>query len=350
MINEENKLKKKKELLIEITNKCPFNCIFCSSNSNILKNSFIDKKKVINIIKDAKDLGFEIIQLSGGEPFLHPNIIDFIDYVLENDLFLEIYTCGSISQDRNYLPIPEKIIRRYANHPNLTFRYNFQTINMKNFEKLTGSSFGLNNLITSIKTCKKYNIKIEVHIVPNCLNIKDLENTIDFLINDLKINHIKILRLILHGRALENYEKLVFSEKDLHITLSRITKRYIMKEVEIGSAFSELSNSCITCQAAKDKYMITCDLKLFPCTAFKNKTACYIKINKEVSFKKVYRNKHLKIKLQYFKEYLKCGYCRKIEICKEICPIQKMVCYKVAQLDIIKQYIKSKVPLENITL
>lgn len=338
----------KKELLIEITNKCPFNCIFCSSNSNINKHKFIDKNCFVNIIKDAKKVGIEIIQLSGGEPFLHPNIKEFIDLIIGEGFLLEIYTCGNIYIEGKYLNIPEEIFLAYNNNPNLTLRFNFQTIDEYDFDELMGNSSGLKNLIISINYCIKNNINAEVHIIPNCLNIKNLERTIEFLLNDLKLTHIKILRLILHGRAIKNFEKLIFDEKDLHYTLLRLREKYNYNEVEIGTAFSTYSNSCINCQAAENKYMITYDLKLFPCTAFKNKTKCFIKINDKHSYKKIVQHKLLNRELQIFKENLKCGYCLNKRNCNEICPIQKMTCIKLRQIDIISMATKKKAHYENI--
>ncbi|MFX0134268.1 MAG: radical SAM protein [Candidatus Hodarchaeota archaeon] len=343
-------MSKKTELLIEITNKCPFNCIFCSSNSNIHKNKFIKKEKLFNIIRDAKSVGIEIIQLSGGEPFLHPNILEFISYILDEGLLLEIYTCGNIYKEGKYLPIPEKILAKYENNPGLTLRFNFQTIDKENFKKLTCNDFGMENLIISIKNSNKYKINTEVHIIPNCQNIRELDDIIKYLLKELNISHIKILRLILHGRAIKNYEKLVFDEDDLYYTLSTLKRKYINSQVEIGTAFSIYSNSCNNCQAAENKYMITCGLKLFPCTAFKNKTNCYIEINDKLSFKKIIKYKLLNRKLQAFRENLKCGYCLNRRNCDEICPIQKMVCNKIKQIEITKSILKTKAYIENITV
>lgn len=336
-------MEKKKELLIEITNKCPFCCIFCSSYSSIKKNKFIKSSDFFKIISDAKEIGIDIIQLSGGEPFLHPKIKKFIDFVLKKGLLLEIYTCGNVYKDGNYLPIQSNLLLNYKNNPNLTLRFNFQTINEEVFKKLTNNSMGLENLITSIKRCTKNNIKTEVHIIPTSLNVTQLVPTIDYLLNELKITHIKILRLILHGRAQENYEKLIFNENDLNKTIFNLRKKYQTSEVEIGTAFSILSNSCRECQAAKNKFMITVDLKLFPCTAFKNKTDYFVKIDQKTSLKKIISHKLINRKMQICRENLKCNYCLDRESCNEICPIQKMVCNKFSQIDISELLIISKV-------
>ena len=334
---------KKKELLIEITNKCPLNCVFCSSHSNLRKNSFINKKTIKKILLDAKRLRIEKIQLSGGEPFQHPDIDELIGFILDKNFELEIYTCGSVFSNGNYQSIPEDIQNKYRKSPNLTLRFNFQTIDKEVYGLLTQSNFALENVINSIKSVEKFKIKTEVHIIPTNLNISQLDETIDFLLNELKVTHIKILRLIFHGRAKEHSKDLIFDEKALYQNILRLKQKYSNNKVEIGTAFSILSNSCIDCQAIISKYMITTDLKLFPCTAFKNRTNCYVKIDKQNSLKKIISHKRINRKIQRFNENLDCSYCLNSIDCVEICPIQKLICKNIIKRDLTNHLFQSKV-------
>jgi len=338
---------KKKELLIEITNKCPFNCIFCSSNSNIHKNQFIEKSSFFEIISNAKELQFDIIQLSGGEPFLHPDIEEFIDFIVQKNLFLEIYTCGNIYRKERYLPIPNKILMKFKNYPKLSLRFNFQTVNQDIFNTLTRCPHGLNNLIETMKRCIKYKIKSEVHIIPIKYNLKQLNETIEFLLNDLKIKHIKILRFIPHGRGMKYNKNLKINIEILNDYLSKIKRKYEFSDVEIGSAFSNLSNSCIECQAAKNKYMISFDLKLFPCTAFKNQNTCFVQINNENTLRSILQFNLLNKCLNNFNNNLDCNHCLDKDICREICPIQKKYCKNFSYIKEIKPLIQTTVQNYN---
>ena len=333
---------KEKELLIEITNKCPLNCIYCSSNSNVRKNTFIDKKILKKIILDAKKVGIEVIQLSGGEPFQHPDINEIIDFILKKGLKLEIYTCGNAYINGEYHSIPKDFIKYHEGNPNLTLRFNFQTIDLKAYEYLTNNPLALKNLIISIKNCTSYNINTEVHIVPTNINIKQLDSTINYLINELHISHIKILRLIFHGRAQINSEILIFDENELYNKIYSLKQKFENSKVEIGSAFSILSNTCTECQAGINKFMITTDLKLFPCTAFKNRTDCYIRVNHQNSLKKIITHQLIHRKLQSFNEHLKCNYCISRVNCIEICPIQKMICKRIIKSDILSSLFKQE--------
>jgi len=64
-----------KELTIEITNFCPNQCKYCSSNAIDRKEeaTFLGINKIMEFLEGKK---FEHIILSGGEPLSHPNFYE----------------------------------------------------------------------------------------------------------------------------------------------------------------------------------------------------------------------------------------------------------------------------------
>ena len=70
-----------KDLCFEIIQKCPNNCLFCSSESNFDKCNIVDFETFKKTIKHFISLGgIEEISFSGGEPMLHPNIYDMVEF------------------------------------------------------------------------------------------------------------------------------------------------------------------------------------------------------------------------------------------------------------------------------
>lgn len=88
-----------KALYLKLTDACNMNCKMCGQANNkklgLLKNyNFLD----FNIVKEfiepvIKDL--EFVNLWGGEPLLHPKIIDFIEYFIKNKKYVSIATNGT---------------------------------------------------------------------------------------------------------------------------------------------------------------------------------------------------------------------------------------------------------------
>jgi len=81
-----------KKIYIEITNRCNLSCAFCIKNKRKINDiTFEDYKYIINEIKEhTKEIYLHIL----GEPLLHNDINNFIDYAKENNLLVNITTNG----------------------------------------------------------------------------------------------------------------------------------------------------------------------------------------------------------------------------------------------------------------
>ena len=91
-----------KDLCFEIIQKCPNSCVFCSSNSDYQKSNVIDFqtiKKTIDFF--MANGGIKEISLSGGEPLLHPNIMQIISYCHNLGICTTLYTSGIIENTFN---------------------------------------------------------------------------------------------------------------------------------------------------------------------------------------------------------------------------------------------------------
>jgi len=80
-----------KKVYLEITNNCNLNCSFCIKNKRKPKYMSFDEFKIIleKLEKHTKFLYFHIL----GEPLLHPNINEYIDYA-SNKFNINITTNG----------------------------------------------------------------------------------------------------------------------------------------------------------------------------------------------------------------------------------------------------------------
>lgn len=65
------------EVTIEITNRCPHNCPYCSSNATP-NGKHLKKNKIFGFLKSIKNI--ERINISGGEPLSHPDFYEILMY------------------------------------------------------------------------------------------------------------------------------------------------------------------------------------------------------------------------------------------------------------------------------
>jgi len=88
---------------IKPTNKCNHRCYYCSYvpgndcpvSETINFTDEIPKEKMFEILEDFKEIGVKAITFSGGgEPLIHPNIVDIMKKTLESGIDLSIITNG----------------------------------------------------------------------------------------------------------------------------------------------------------------------------------------------------------------------------------------------------------------
>lgn len=84
-----------KDLCFEIIQTCPNECKFCSSNSSRNKKTIISleqfKRTIEHFIAQG---GIEEISISGGEPFLHPDLFEMVKFCKEKEIRTVIFTSG----------------------------------------------------------------------------------------------------------------------------------------------------------------------------------------------------------------------------------------------------------------
>ena len=104
-----------KEVSLEIIQKCLNNCIYCSSNSSYDSKPILELDTIKEIIDDIVYLGAKKLCLSGGEPFLHTDIISIIEYATYKGLELNIYSSGIISSQNNKKALDENMLLKCKN-------------------------------------------------------------------------------------------------------------------------------------------------------------------------------------------------------------------------------------------
>lgn len=88
-------------VVLEPTNLCNHNCIFCFYSDFRNKNRvFLSSEKLFELAEDFKKMDVKSVSLvGGGEPMIHPAIYDLIHWFHENNILISITTNGSSFKD-----------------------------------------------------------------------------------------------------------------------------------------------------------------------------------------------------------------------------------------------------------
>jgi MoaA/NifB/PqqE/SkfB family radical SAM enzyme len=82
------------QIVLEILTTCNFHCSYCRDDSGAKR--MVPFEEVIHLVNEFAGLGIKKVQLDGGEPFLHPRVLEMIDYIVERGLDPGVYTNASL--------------------------------------------------------------------------------------------------------------------------------------------------------------------------------------------------------------------------------------------------------------
>jgi len=298
IMNSEN------ELLIEICKKCYLDCKFCSSNADKNSLSFIDLNTIKTIIRDANRLKISKIQISGGEPFTHPNLLRICEWLSKNNKKIYIYTCGNINLEGDLHQIPYETLKYLKELRVETLRFNLQSHKPEIHNFLTNSN-SFKNAILSLKNSIDLGFNTEIHIIPLKQNYIELSESIKFFRN-LGISKVKFLRFVPHGRGSINKFFLDLNQTQYEDVIKKLI--YLKKKyrdfIEIGSSFNNslISNKfkfCRDCQLGKSKIAITPEGKVFPCVSTKNLKLFNFQLHQQSLYNILNSNEYVN-KLNYY--------------------------------------------------
>ena len=258
------------EISIEILQRCPNRCIYCSSHSNPQATHIIPFEIIKNVIDDAKSLGCKTVCLSGGEPFLHPQILDIISYIAKQQLICYVYTSGIYMKDEVYSSLPNEYIEAIRGMVDKVI-FNVEADSSALYDQIMGTDVGgFDMMKKSINDCVSSGLVVETHVVPMQVNFKHLKSIFE-MCYQLGVSKVSILRLVLQGRALENLSLVKFTGEDSRevTKLIKALKEAYKGKVRIGLPYSD-SNCRIYCKAASDKINVRYDGNVYPCEVFKD--------------------------------------------------------------------------------
>lgn len=87
-------------IILELTYKCNFNCIYCYQKDLKTSNQF-GTDNILKIIDIVKNKGCIFLKLTGGEPFTRNDFLDIYRYAYNKNLKISISTNASLIDDKH---------------------------------------------------------------------------------------------------------------------------------------------------------------------------------------------------------------------------------------------------------
>ena len=280
----------KKGAIIKIIYWCNHKCSFCHEKDNIASLDYraLKIEDLDEISAWVTENGFDYVILSGGEPTLHPKLVDFICYFQERNIYVVVVNNGTHLHKHDFSKIDKNKITFYVSYHGQREYYNKITSSL-DFETVTQNIRELaNNFPEVILRCvvNKKNLSTLKSFTEESLNLSPTVSLEFILPEDLKYEHVSevtisikdyhllVLRYIannrilfdgwagcLHSKIFEKLESRFDPLVNTMVWLVKKDKDGILYNIKQGISPSNIKNSwkkCLTCQ--KQKYCHGFDL------------------------------------------------------------------------------------------
>ncbi|MBT3407139.1 radical SAM protein [Candidatus Woesearchaeota archaeon] len=292
--------------IIKINNKCNSNCSFCADSKEVRKQADIEYDKLISeLIKNRKK--FDSLIISGGEPTIYKNIFKYIKYAKKKCKYKKI-----ILTTNGFLLAYEKFTDKLIKNGVDSFIISFLTHEKKKYFEISKIKNSFNYINKAISNIKKRKKEINVNIVIHKLNYKNIEKTVEFLINK-KINSIQFSFINPIGSSIIN-DKSIITERMSKVILHLKSAINYGIEKNYNNIFIENIPICIAPTLIKKisdlkkpkenkKYYNSSKIKLEKCKECIHNQICdgiwkaYHQQFGDSEFKPILKKKELKIKL-----------------------------------------------------
>lgn len=197
-----------------LTSRCNFNCLHCYAAGWKKRRCDLDGQTILSIISQAVDLGCESINFTGGEPLLHQNIIQSIEYCHQKGLLVSIETNG-------YL-LDEFVAKKFSGLESIRFDVSYEGVHQRDAEK--GDKVREN-----IALLAKMGLHVRVQSVITPLNKNEIDEILSFS-QSLGIRN----RVFLGHNQVEGVKELPFFEyPELMAIITAIEKKYTHLDLEL---------------------------------------------------------------------------------------------------------------------
>ncbi len=172
---------------IEINNKCNFDCIFCTKDSNTLfrktgckrwklSTDIIDLDTIRSSITQIAKLGCNHIVFIGGEPLLELNLLkELAKHISSNKINkISIYTNAYLINEE---------IKSFLKEYNISLNMQLLSNNNTTYKNITGVSQAFDTIVNNIKDLIKSGIVFNQMILVNRSNECEIDETIKYFEN-----------------------------------------------------------------------------------------------------------------------------------------------------------------------
>lgn len=158
---------------LELTESCNLSCAHCYAETGTDCRNELSPEQWRHILAEGARLGAKQVQFTGGEPTLHPGLMELIEYARSlRYADIEIFT--------NATRLDDGLLQRWKDL-GVNVALSFYSYDPETHDRITGKHGSFRQTVQGIKAILSYNIPVRVAVILMKENLPHRERTLEFL-------------------------------------------------------------------------------------------------------------------------------------------------------------------------
>ncbi len=261
------------ELILEITNACHHRCIHCSTVGGLPIANELTQAERLRVLREACELGLVELRLLGGDPlFRWPDTLELVKEANLQGVSQGLLYTSAVESNLEWL----ESLRRLA-PIRLSAEASIYSAAPEIHDAITLRPGSLERLISNSREAVRVGFDLNWNFVWMKPNFLELESVVA-LAADIGIKRVRILRLMLNGRARANHALLELSaelegrsDSIMESLSDRFPEVLIASSKPLAFRLSENNKTSVaSCSAGEAQLVVQADGDVLPCIGLKD--------------------------------------------------------------------------------
>jgi len=241
-------------IVLEITDACNLKCIHCYNDSGNKRRNELTLEEIYKLIDEAKRIGVLRVNVSGGEPLMHPYFFEIAEYIRDCTLGLELFTNGTL--------VTRDCARKLKDLNILKVSLSLDSLNHKIHDSFRGKKGAWEKTMAGIQNLKLMGVRIEPAVSLSQRNMKEVIPLCEFFFKE-GFTTYRFMAVIATGR--ETPLEIGITPADLE----EAYKKILVWQKNHGIQYDSLGEiKGMNCGIGSELLVIKSDGDVAPCSPF----------------------------------------------------------------------------------
>jgi len=212
------------EMCLQLTNACPMRCVHCSTRAGARDHDEMTPADHARLISDFVAIGGKILEFSGGEPLVYPELNSLVNFASNLGLEVRLYSSGVVGFANGMAISPgANRWKQLKIHGLQKVFFNLQGDTPAFHERISRLPGSFDAVTRSVAAAKSAGLFVGIHFVPMKPNHLRMEATAR-LSAELGADEFAVLRFVSQGRGADHHETLALSQDEFFRLLAEATR------------------------------------------------------------------------------------------------------------------------------